>query len=106
MPHFIVKVAKDEDLYMDWSTIADAPAGWGSREDMIGFGIEPDRLDRADENGASTIGEVSGWFWWGDDQFIYDQQGMLHRSAVPELLARISEEPGADVSDLLTPFEN
>lgn len=67
MPHYIVKPVKDEDFYVDWSTITDAPSMWGTREQMLRRRVAADRLDRADATGTSSFDGLEGYdqgdFW-------------------------------------------
>lgn len=37
MPYYIVKAAPDQDLYMEWSTIVDAPTFIGTREEILAY---------------------------------------------------------------------
>lgn len=108
MPSFILKTAPDENLYVEWSTIVDAPISWGSREQMKSWGVGEDRLARADQYGTSMCDPAlpfdQQWFGWSDDGMIYDQQGWLPRHRLGDLVVRLSHEE--DVSDLLEPFED
>lgn len=76
MGRFITKTSKEEDLYIVWSTIVDAPvAVFESTEDLRTYLIEEygmaeasraDRtIDRAQETGSSVIGFKVGT--WDDD---------------------------------------
>lgn len=69
MPRVIVKPSPDIDLYIDWSTVSDAPCRVGSREEMLGGGIDAERLDAADRNGSSA-NESWRAGWWRDKGFI------------------------------------
>jgi hypothetical protein len=105
MPRVIIKVHQDQNLYVEWSSIAEGPCTWGNRTEMIANGVTPQRLDRADLNGASSLsdGQGSGPWWWGDDDFIYQQEGIVTRTKLPELLYRLGNN-NRDVADLLEPF--
>lgn len=65
MPTFIVKADPDKDLYVEWSTIVDAPIQWGTAEELS---IPEDRKERADLNGTSMRDD--DWFGWDDEEFI------------------------------------
>lgn len=77
MPSYIVKASRDEDWYVKWSTIVDAPCGHGTRaqlERMYPGVATPDRFQRADERGTSA--DWPDWpinrmpFGWNDAAFI------------------------------------
>ncbi|WP_371648741.1 hypothetical protein [Streptomyces mirabilis] len=72
----LVKVAKDRDLYVGWSTVADGPKGVWSRETAIEYGWPRTYLDRADETGSSAR---DGDGAWDDAGFVADQRGWLTR---------------------------
>lgn len=81
MPSFIVKPRRDEDFYVEYSTVVDAPIRWGGRahfqaahDRLIAQQVTDDRYTadrflRADENGSSCLpfdldGTPLGWYWW------------------------------------------
>lgn len=106
MPHEIIKPSPDEDFYIDWSSITEAPCYWGTREHMARE-VEPGdgkRFDRADQNGSSAM-HSAGTFWGRDEIFM--QQGIVPRANMRALCERIEAAGGdssIDVSDLLTPL--
>lgn len=115
MGHVIIKPAPERDEYVYWSTIVEAPLGWGDRAEMLrlveddrrrypGLGDPPEvRLDRADRFGSSA---KDGTYRWGVEELIYEQRGYLARKDLYracELLGR-DDEPA--VWDLMTPFED
>lgn len=111
MPSYVVKPVKDEDFYVLWSSVVDAPVAFGPRSFMLdhltrqpGNRHDPaTRLDRADDTGTSVVdAEVYGW---DDDIFIYLQQGILRRGRLKELCVRLGQDVNADVSDLLERFD-
>lgn len=56
MGRFIIKPKKDEDFYVEWSTIVDNWITAGTRQEMIDeAGIDEKRLVRADEYGSSLL---------------------------------------------------
>lgn len=70
MGHLVVKVAKDEDLYMVWSSIVDNAVWIGSREELLDSSMEvgtEERITRADEKGSSSMRGIG---WWEDDDFL------------------------------------
>ena len=77
MPTFIVKPKPDEDFYVAWSTIVDAPGAFGDREAIkrdIWAKATDERLDRADEYGTSMcdpdLPRDRQWFGWHDEEFM------------------------------------
>lgn len=78
MPSFIVKPVRDEDFYVEWSTVVDAPTAWGSRVELSRLlgprASAPERFDRADEFGTSmqdpTLPRDRQWFGWHDEAFV------------------------------------
>jgi len=127
MPQFIYKEAPDVDYYVAWSSVVDAPAFTGTREEMLRhLQRESDpflredaphhperRLERADATGTTSLWiETAGMLdkypedgSWADDSFIYHQEGVLTRANLFALCHRTDEDPHADVSDLLRPFD-
>jgi hypothetical protein len=63
MSHYIVKIDRDTDLYVNWSTIVDAPGAIGTREGLADYlrftagekAADAARFDRADATGTSSI---------------------------------------------------
>lgn len=112
MPTFVVKPDRSEDWYVAWSTVVDAPSEWGTRAELVGYGYEADRIDRADECGTSMRGRW--WFGWDDTKWIVaniegipEREGshMVKRENVRALCERLEHEQ--PIADLLTfvPFE-
>ncbi|RBO87059.1 hypothetical protein [Nocardia puris] len=56
MGHTIIKPSRDEDFYVVYSSVVDAPIQWGTRAELeAGYEhAHPDRFDRADEWGSSS----------------------------------------------------
>ncbi len=58
----IIKVGRDVDFYMEWSTVVDGPTAAGTRAEMLDYlppsdsphGAPEARLARADETGSSS----------------------------------------------------
>jgi len=109
----VMKEAPDVDFYVEWSSVVEAPTACGTRDEIarvIG-GDVAERLARCDATGTTSLWvETAGMRdrypeegAWDDDSFIYMQLGILTRAGVFELARR---PMGADVSDLLTPFED
>lgn len=120
MPSYVVKPRRGEDLYVVWSEVVDAPTFVGTRAEterhLAAWGETGDgrRLDRADETGTSAMHKDVGEGYvqpgsWGDNGFIYLQEGFLPRDGLFEFAQRFQtaavfrQEP--DISDLLKPFD-
>jgi len=128
MPQFIYREAPDVDYYVAWSSVVDAPAFTGNREEMLAhLRQEADpylredaphhperRMERADATGTTSMWvEKEGMRdkfpedgAWDDDTYIYHQEGVLTRANLFVLCHRLDEDPSADVSDLLGPFDD
>lgn len=114
MHHVIIKAAKDRDLYMEWSSVAEGPiAIYTSRQALIEH-LKKDhteeeiaeRLARTDEHGTSALPFGQGYRFagWNDESIIVEQRGMLPRSRFTEFMeANILGNTGYD---LLEPFED
>lgn len=116
LPSYVIKISRDEDFYVYWSDIVEAPLMWGSRVETEEYLAErPDsdrtdpgeRLDRADVRGTSALWPslIDPIYNWDDPGLIYQQQGVLPRASLKALCERLGEDEQADVSDLLSPFD-
>lgn len=77
MGRSIIKAHQDLDLYIEWSSIVDAPTFVGSRVEMFAYLVRGDRhgrptgeeveerLARTDKNGSSMMDTRSGY--WDDE---------------------------------------
>lgn len=88
MSSYIVKPKPDEDFYIYWSSVVDAPTMWGTRAEMAQAldrrgrdEGEPVRFARADETGTSSLDGFEDWdtteFWVhniGDKPFIVERE--------------------------------
>lgn len=107
MPHYIVKIDRDTDLYVNWSTIVDAPGAIGTREGLADYlrftagekAADAARFDRADATGTSSI---DGFYGWDEQEFIVEQRGLVKRSDIPQLVAAMENDLG--YQHLLTPI--
>lgn len=61
MPRFIIKPERDTDLYVEWSTIVDAPTRWGPAADFSTETLPADRKERCDAWGTSSWDQFFGW---------------------------------------------
>ncbi|QAY70005.1 hypothetical protein [Xylanimonas protaetiae] len=103
MPSYIIKADPDTDLFVEWSTVVEAPTRWGTRAQLEAAGFDADRLDRAATKGSSCRGDIADWYVWGEG-FIYQQQGWLPRARLAALVERLGSDEHANVTDLLDPF--
>lgn len=122
MGSFIIKAARDRDLYMEWSTIVDGPTFIGTRAEILAH-LEraPDRrpadvpevrVRRADETGTSAkpdphapgySGPLDGA--WDDTGLIVEQRGWLPRARFAEFLDAYLADPEKAYA-LLDPFDD
>jgi hypothetical protein len=113
MPSHILKPRRDEDYYVEWSSIVDASTAFGTREEMIDYGVhsrwdDPEaRHRRADETSCSALWYMPSWD--KDEDYMLGQSGWFPRSqmrAVVEAFIAADENYGAQtVVALLRPFE-
>lgn len=103
----LIKADKDQDLYVGWSTICDAPAGVWSRETAAEYGFPVSRLDRADATGTSSTGRDGrpGLGGWEDTGFIAEQRGFLRRDLVGKYAVEYLHGDREAAYALLDPFE-
>lgn len=123
MGDVLVKAARDQDIYLIWSTIVDAPTWiFGSRDEASQHlwreyrWTHPDctpgqrsgpaaRLKRADDTGTSAI-EPAGMYGWDDDEFVFMEGSpqspegswwVLPRTKLADYCRRMldDDEPGA-----------
>lgn len=106
MGSYIIKAAPDLDVYMEWSTVVEAPTFIGSRTAILTHlhhiasrgrreGDSPeDRVRRADDTGTSALPNpklpscaepLEGA--WDDAGFIVEQRGWLPRARLATFLA-------------------
>jgi hypothetical protein len=114
MPSYIVKTSPDEDYYVMWSDIVEAPTAAGTRADLEATDyftpadVAAERFDRADQYGTSCAapagGKIYRFYEWSDPGLIYQQQGILPRARLRELCERLDAEQPVD--DLLEPFDD
>lgn len=73
MGHWIIKPVRDEDFYVVYSSVVDAPIQFGTRAQLEASykHAAADRFARADERGTSNL---DGWDGW-DEQTITVREG-------------------------------
>lgn len=104
----IIKATPDEDLYVGWSRVVEAPGGLWTRAQAEADGIPTDRLDRADLNGSSSIPEPDGPGEgnWSDAGFIAEQRGWLRRDRIGAYTKAYAAGDMNAAFDLLEPFDD
>ena len=122
MPKFVMKVDKDRDLYVEWSTVVDNWTFAGDRDEMLehlqmaeprGYTADPgnrpeDRLQRADDNGTSALFPRSGPFdgAWDDNVLMIEQRGLLAREDLGRYLDTWDSSGEDAAYALLRPFDD
>lgn len=122
MPHFVMKVDREQDLYVEWSTVVDDILYIGTRAWMlehltneIPAGYTPqqgnspeDRLARADE-----VGTTAKWYEpppyngaYDDTGMIVQQLGFLARGDLGKYVAAHLAGDVVAAHALLAPFED
>lgn len=123
MPKFVMKVDRDRDLYVYWSTVVESPVFIGNREEMLaelateiprGYVPTEDnspeaRVARADENGTSAL-----YFppptpqdgAWDDAGQIVEQRGWLPRADLGRFVDALLADDRDAAYAVLQPFED
>jgi hypothetical protein len=118
MPSFIVKPIADDDFYVEWSTVVDAPTAFGTRVGLAkllpGDSGSSERFRRADQYGTSMMDPAlprdRQWFGWHDRAFLLMEWEIPNRRSdgayevARENVRALCEryEAGGDPTDLLT----
>lgn len=101
MPSIVVKVARDEDLYMYWSTVVESPFFVGGEMDLRHYlmtdgGESRDeatqRIERAKLNGTSARYGDPPIYGWDSEGLIYKQLGWLTRDAFSQFAHAFLDE--------------
>lgn len=62
MGRYLMKCAPDRDLYVEWSSVVDNAVWVGTRSEALRLPqTDPERLDRTDQTGTSTLWETEGY---------------------------------------------
>jgi hypothetical protein len=114
MGYEIIKVARDVDLYMEWSSIVDAPTFVGTRAETLAYLTRqadptlrdeyqpPARLARADRTGTSAFAMGSDW---NDTGHIYEQRGFLPRARFEAFARAAAADDESAMLALLDPLD-
>jgi hypothetical protein len=116
MGGFIIKVAPARDLYVEWSSMVEAPTRVGTRVEMLrylsrsstrGDSDAPEvRLQRADETGTSAKGDYAWCGAWDHAGLVAEQRGVLPRSRLAEYCEHYAADDMEAAYALLEPFED
>lgn len=99
----LMKAAPDQDLYIGWSNVVEAPTGMWTRAEALAYGFPRSRLDRADRTGTSSM--VPGSGQWDDIGFVAEQRGWLRRDRIADYAQALFAGDNEAAWDLLEPFE-
>lgn len=73
MGHIIIKPVRDEDFYIEYSSIVDSPVFGGDRATMLQRpAVDEKRLDRADVRGTSSFIGEGAW----NEETIWVREGV------------------------------
>lgn len=97
----LVKCRRDEDFYVAWSEIVEAPAWYGTRAEAIEIGYAEERIARADEFGTSSINR---FYAWNDRGMIAEQRGFLPRRYLRAYALLYAADEMQAAFDLLEPL--
>lgn len=100
----VIKPSRDEDFYIGWSHVVEAPVWLGTRAEAIADGCPPSRLDRADARGTSIRDDFG--CDWDDKGLIAEQRGFLPRERLAAYVRAYEEGRMDDAWDLLEPFDD
>jgi hypothetical protein len=100
----IVKPDHDNDMYVGWSTNAEAPTGVWSRETALEYGFPASWLDRADENGSDATGGYR-FGHWEHTRLVAEQRGLLPRHRLGDYAVEYLLGDRVAAYGLLEPFE-
>jgi hypothetical protein len=111
MPHFILKPEPDKDLYVWWSTITEVPMAVGTRAELAvqmsrsGEDSSPERFDRADQRGTSSVDGLDGWADGATTgSVIVEQRGFVQLKDLPEVFRCM--EAGESYDHVVIPFDD
>lgn len=110
MGTYIFKADRDLDLYCIWDFNSGYVQGFDSRAAILDYGVEPDRVERADEKGTSSKNKGDTFGHWDgvalrmhepltpDDGHVYD----LPRDKLGQfIIMKLSEAPRQKIHALL-----
>lgn len=110
---YLIKCRRDEDFYVTWSDIVEAPTWCGSRKEAAEFGYSEARIQRADEFGTSSTPclDAEGtrpwhrkFHGWDSDGMIFQQRGLLPRRYLRPFTLLFEADELQAAYDLLEPL--
>ncbi len=97
MGRALIKPERDEDFYVEWSSIVDMPVRWGSRQNFLDATDSEEawqamlkRLAQVDERSRTHGMEM--YSWDRDFELIVQQEGYLKRSQMAEFMKTLTED--------------
>lgn len=99
----LIKCRREEDFYIGWSEIVEAPTWYGTAAEARKKGYTQDRIDRADKHGTSSL---PGFYDWNDSGMIAEQRGFLPRRYLRAYVLLYDANQLQAAFDLLEPFED
>jgi hypothetical protein len=120
----VIKVNRDEDFYVVWSSITEDPIAFGDREYIVNALYDLDdrkaeripadqrpeaRIERADKLGTSARWPslTDPAYHWDDGPLIFRQQGLVRRDRLGTLCTLLLvADDHSDIEELLDPFED
>ena len=98
----LIKCRKEEDFYIGWSEIVEAPTFYGTATQARKKGYTQERIDRADQTGTSSL---PGFYRWDSTGLIAEQRGFLPRRYLRAYVLLYDANLMQAAFDLLEPFE-
>ena len=113
MGRIIIKASPDRDLYVEWSTVVEAPVFIGNRSETLKHlrreqegGDAPEvRLARVDETGTSAKGDYAWFGAWDDNGLVYEQRGSVPRERLGDFLDAYLRDDEETALTFVVPFE-
>ena len=100
----VIKPSREEDFYVGWSHVVEAPVWAGTRAEAIADGCPESRLRRADETGTSMLDSFG--LAWDHGGLIAEQRGYLPRARIAAYVTAYMEGRMDDAFDVLEPFDD
>lgn len=109
MPYYMLRPEPDWDLYIEWSTIVDAPVGHGTRAEWVAEGIAPARLDRADRTGTSAYRPLDIGAWDDEELMVAEplgRQRLLPRDHLVDYTVALYRRAVTEAYGMTRPIED
>lgn len=98
----LIKCRPEEDFYVAWSDIVEAPVWYGTRAEAAERGYTGERVARADKNGTSSL---AGFYNWNSTGMVAEQRGFLPRRYLRAYVLLYDAGRMQAAFDLLEPFD-